>query len=166
MYGSSLMHVKKITLVSVLTCSLLFSSACQQTAGNNSSTGALIGGVTGALAANHIGKGSGKVAATMLGAFAGAVIGSEIGQYMDSLDKQKANEAFTESTKAPVGRTITWNNPESGHSGSFKTVRDGTSSNGEYCREYQSKVTIGGKVENAYGTACRRPDGSWEIIKK
>lgn len=28
-------------------------------------------------------------------------------------------------------------------------------------REYQTKVTIGGRTENAYGTACLQADGSW-----
>lgn len=32
-----------------------------------------------------------------------------------------------------------------------------------YCREYQTQVTIAGQPQNAYGTACRKPDGSWQI---
>lgn len=38
------------------------------------------------------------------------------------------------------------------------------SDDGRYCREYQSKVTVGGRVEHSYGTACQQPDGSWEIV--
>jgi hypothetical protein len=34
----------------------------------------------------------------------------------------------------------------------------------EYCREYTKTVRIGGRTEQAYGTACYRPDGSWEIV--
>ncbi len=34
--------------------------------------------------------------------------------------------------------------------------------NGEQCREYQRTITIGGKTETAYGTACRQPDGTWK----
>lgn len=34
----------------------------------------------------------------------------------------------------------------------------------EYCREYTKTVTVGGKREQAYGTACYRPDGSWEVV--
>ena len=37
--------------------------------------------------------------------------------------------------------------------------------NGQQCREYQRTVTIDGKTETAYGTACRQPDGSWKIIQ-
>jgi surface antigen len=44
-------------------------------------------------------------------------------------------------------------------------VRDGTNSRtGAYCREYQTTVTVGGKSEQAYGTSCRQPDGSWQIV--
>jgi surface antigen len=25
-------------------------------------------------------------------------------------------------------------------------------------------VTVGGRAEQAYGTACRQPDGSWQIV--
>lgn len=34
---------------------------------------------------------------------------------------------------------------------------------GRYCREFQSTIRIGGKPQPAYGTACRMPDGSWEV---
>lgn len=34
----------------------------------------------------------------------------------------------------------------------------------DYCREYTKTVSIGGRAEQAYGTACYRPDGSWEIV--
>lgn len=34
----------------------------------------------------------------------------------------------------------------------------------EYCREYTKTVTIGGRSEQAYGTACYQPDGSWEVV--
>lgn len=37
---------------------------------------------------------------------------------------------------------------------------------GEYCREYTRTVTIGGKITEAYGTACLQPDGSWKIVSE
>lgn len=36
--------------------------------------------------------------------------------------------------------------------------------NGQYCREYQSTVRVGGVVRPSYGTACQQPDGSWRIV--
>jgi hypothetical protein len=32
-----------------------------------------------------------------------------------------------------------------------------------YCREYSRNVVIGGQEQEAYGTACRGPDGQWRI---
>ena len=32
-----------------------------------------------------------------------------------------------------------------------------------YCREYTQKLTIAGKTQTGYGTACLQPDGSWEL---
>ena len=37
---------------------------------------------------------------------------------------------------------------------------------GEQCREFQQTITIGGKTEKAYGTACRQPDGTWKEVDK
>lgn len=36
--------------------------------------------------------------------------------------------------------------------------------NDRYCREFTRDVKIGGKHEQAYGIACRQPDGSWQIV--
>ncbi|MFQ5468060.1 MAG: RT0821/Lpp0805 family surface protein [Kiloniellaceae bacterium] len=90
-------------------------------------------------------------------------MGSEIGRTMDEVDRQKAERAYTQATTAPVGQTITWNNPNTGNSGTVTPTRDGTSTTGEYCREFQQTVTVGGQEQDAYGVACRKPDGSWEI---
>lgn len=37
---------------------------------------------------------------------------------------------------------------------------------GEYCREYTKNVNIGGKIQQAYGTACQLPDGTWKIMSE
>lgn len=34
---------------------------------------------------------------------------------------------------------------------------------GDYCREYTQSLTIAGKTQKGYGTACLQPDGSWEL---
>lgn len=36
--------------------------------------------------------------------------------------------------------------------------------NGQYCREYQSGVTVSGRVQPSYGTACLMPDGAWRVV--
>ncbi len=67
-----------------------------------------------------------------------------------------------QATTAPIGQAITWN--DGGATGSVVALRDGTSTSGRYCREFQQTVTVGGKAEQAYGTACQQPDGAWEIV--
>lgn len=34
----------------------------------------------------------------------------------------------------------------------------------DYCREYTRTVNVGGMTQDAYGTACLQPDGSWMIV--
>jgi surface antigen len=43
-------------------------------------------------------------------------------------------------------------------------LRDGKSTSGRYCREFQQTITGGGKAEQAYGKACQQPDGAWGIV--
>ena len=33
-----------------------------------------------------------------------------------------------------------------------------------YCREFTRNVTINGRPERGYGTACQQPDGSWQVV--
>jgi hypothetical protein len=35
-----------------------------------------------------------------------------------------------------------------------------------FCREYQSTMTIGGRPQPVFGTACLQPDGSWRIVSQ
>ncbi|WP_085909441.1 RT0821/Lpp0805 family surface protein [Kiloniella majae] len=141
----------------------LSTTACSNDTGIKQTVGGLGGALAGGLLGAQFGKGSGQIVAAAAGAVVGGFLGSEVGRYMDDEDKRKADTAYNQAQAAPVGQTIAWNNPDSGNSGTVTPVRDGTSSEGKYCREYQQTVVIGGKTEEAYGTACRQEDGSWEI---
>lgn len=84
---------------------------------------------------------------------------------LDNLNEQqqRAHEATqVRATTAQVGETIYWS--EGGASGYVSPTREGTSSAGRYCREFQHEVAVAGKREQGYGTACRQPDGSWEVV--
>jgi len=109
-------------------------------------------------------NGSTKLFATATGVFVGALIGSEIGRYMDDVDQMRARQANVMAQYAPVGEQISWNNPQTHNAGSITPTRDGYSASGNYCREFYQTVSIGGRTENAYGTACQQPDGSWQIL--
>jgi surface antigen len=144
----------------------LMTAACAQDGqyGKKQTIGALGGAAAGGLLGAQVGRGKGQLAATAAGALLGALIGSEIGRTMDEVDRMKAQQAYTQATAAPVGQTIAWDNPNTGNYGTVTPTREGTkAATGEYCREFQQTVVIGGRQEDAYGVACRRPDGSWEI---
>jgi hypothetical protein len=84
---------------------------------------------------------------------------------LDNLNEaqQRRHEAAQiAATRAQVGEAIVWD--EENVSGSVQTIRTGISSFGRQCREFLQTVTIGGRSEQAYGTACRQPDGSWELV--
>ncbi len=154
----------KLKFVTAAVVSVLFTAACQQ-AGPKESVGTVGGAALGGLLGSQFGSGTGQLAATGAGVFLGALIGNQIGKGLDDVDRIKADQANYRAKSAPVGETIAWNNPDTGNSGTVTPVRDGTSSSGEYCREFQQTVTVGGQTEQAYGTACREPDGSWRIVQ-
>ena len=155
----------KFKIVIAAAAIALTTAACENSSlgGNKQTVGTLAGGAAGGLVGAQFGSGTGQLAATAAGALLGAFIGSEIGRTMDDVDKLKAERAYERATTAPIGEQITWSNPDSGNRGSVTPTREGTSSTGAYCREFQQSVVIDGKQEEAYGVACRQPDGAWEI---
>ena len=64
---------------------------------------------------------------------------------------------------APSGTTYEWHNPDSGNSGATTPTQTYQTTSGAYCREFTQTVNVGGEIQDAYGTACRQPDGSWKI---
>jgi surface antigen len=138
-------------------------AACEG-AGSKQTAGTLLGGAGGALLGAQVGSGNGQILAAIAGGLAGAFLGNEVGKSLDKADQAYAEQASRQAQTAPIGDTITWNNPESGNSGTYTPVRDGYDNTGNYCREYQTTVTVGGQVQEAYGTACRQPDGSWMVV--
>jgi surface antigen len=57
-----------------------------------------------------------------------------------------------------------WVNPDTGNSGGVTPVRTFTNAEGQPCREFVSTIIIGGEQQQGYGTACRQPDGTWQIV--
>ncbi len=66
---------------------------------------------------------------------------------------------------APTNTSTPWRNPDSGNAGQITPIETYQAKSGKYCREYRQTVWVGGKEQQAYGTACRQPDGSWKIIR-
>ena len=152
-----------VRAISTLLIALML-AACATDGEQKQMAGKLLGAGLGAYAGSKIGKGRGQLAATAVGALGGAFIGGAIGESLDKVDKLHAKRAQNQALAAPIGQPISWRNPDSGNRGSITPVREGRdTSTGAYCREYQQTVTVNGRTEQAYGTACRQSDGSWKI---
>lgn len=157
--------MKNFIVVAMLSAGLVL-AGCNTTQGwgQKQTIGTGAGAVAGGLLGSQVGGGSGRLWATGAGVLLGALVGSEIGSSLDRADRMYMAQAQQRVYSAPIGETVTWNNPETGHAGTYTAVRDGSTASGRYCREYQQTVMVGGRQESAYGTACQQPDGSWEIV--
>ena len=119
---------------------------------NRDVVGAVLGGVAGGL----IGADNGGGGATVGGAIIGALIGGTLGQMIDMNDQACYGQVLE---YAPSNQPVYW---ESGGAQYQVTpLRTYQNGSGEYCREYQTYVYIDGREQQAYGTACRQPDGAW-----
>lgn len=147
--------------------------------------GALLGAAGGAVVGSNIGKGKGNIAAIAVGTLVGAGIGDSLtdgrrhtttvvkyedhdrgwrGHHNGWRHRHHNNyrpyyrETYTNywvSQPAYVNEVVSVNDYEP----SYQQTNSG------YCREFSQDVSIGGRMQESYGTACRQPDGSWEIQK-
>lgn len=147
--------MKKLVLATLVLSTCL--TGCAEI--NNEGVGTLTGGVVGGLLGSQFGGGSGRVAAAAGGALLGAYLGGNIGRTMDRLDRLEMQRALE---TAPVGRAVTWKNPDTGNSYTVKPTKT-YYNNQQPCREYTTHALIGGKSQEIYGKACRQADGSWRV---
>jgi surface antigen len=161
----SLGGFKMVKLFSVLSISaLVLLSGCSNQMGQREGAGTLLGAIAGGLLGSQIGEGDTRLFAVGAGTLLGAMVGGEIGRSLDATDRllmeRTAGRAFEYS---PSDTTVGWRNPDTGHSGTY-TPQNVIQQPNSVCREFQQTVTIGGRTEEAYGTACRQADGTWMIV--
>ena len=167
------MKIAKIGLVLALTATTVL-TGCASNNGyggggggiNKEIIGTVGGAALGGLLGAQLGKdGSrGELIGTAAGVFVGGLIGNQIGRYMDDQDKLMAQRAQYEALERyPDGRSAQWNNPNNGNYGYTQPNNTYQGNTGQYCREYQTTVVIDGRPQTGYGTACRRPDGNWQV---
>lgn len=153
------MRSSRLVIVPLLMAMVIL-GGCQM---NKQTGGTLLGGGLGGLLGSQFGKGKGKLAMVALGVLGGAFVGNRIGQSLDRADQLAAQRTqATAINYNPIGQTSTWQNPNRGTYGTTTPTRTYQRPSGQYCREYQTTVTIGGRTERMYGTACHQPDGSWK----
>ncbi len=156
--------MKKSAIGVVLICVLLALTGCV-TEPSKQQTGSVAGAVLGAALGYGLGQDhADKELAIGLGLLFGAIAGDYLGKQLDDRDRLMAAQNLQYSLELnPDGTTSSWQNPNSGHHGSSFPTNTAVAQNGTPCREFTSKIVVGGKEEQAYGTACRQSDGSWKI---
>ena len=155
--------MKNVVITTVLATTLL--SGCAGTY-NKATTGAALGAITGTALAYGLGKDSSKKNLWLVaGAGLGALVGNNIGAQLDERDRLLAGQTLQHTLEqAPTNAVGSWNNPDSGHSGTVTpTVTRYT--DGQPCREFTTTIDVGGQPQQGYGTACRQADGSWKIVQ-
>jgi surface antigen len=133
---------------------------CQgQQLGISTAAGGLGGAAAGGLLGAALGGGSTGIAS---GVLIGGLLGAGVGQVLDQRSQQMQSQTVSRALETtPVGTASTWRNPDNGNSGSVTPTRTFQNQSGAYCREFQQEIVVGGQTQQATGTACRQPDGSW-----
>lgn len=67
---------------------------------------------------------------------------------------------------SPNQQATQWLNAATGLTGSTIPLKTYRNSGGQFCRDYFTSVQISGKNQQAFGSACRVPDGHWKIISE
>ena len=154
--------MKNVVITTVLATTLL--TGCAGTY-NKATTGAALGAITGGALAYGLGKDSSKKDLWLIaGAAAGGLIGNNIGAKLDERDRLLLGQTFQNTLETATNQQVgSWNNPNTGNSGSVTPTATHLSANEQPCREFTTTVNIGGQPQQGYGTACRQADGSWKI---
>jgi len=159
--------VKQITalaMVPILVLAFGLTSCANVSQGISNNPKATLGGMLGATSGGLIAAAAGGGTAGIIGGvLLGGLVGGAIGNHLDQKDKQLAMQNAQQTFEhARTGEASAWRNPDSGNSGTITPTSTYQNSSGQYCREYQQQITIGGELHESYGTACRQPDGTWK----
>jgi surface antigen len=151
--------MKKFVAMLAIAFTSLSLTACENM--TNQDVGTVTGGVIGGILGSTIGGGSGQLVAIGAGTLAGALIGGQVGRNMDVQDRAIMNRAFENNA---VGQPAYWQNQRTGAAYDVVPTQNVMYDGNPYCREYHSNAMIAGKSQQVYGTACRQPDGSWQVM--
>lgn len=156
------MNMQKIGLIGLLALGL---AACEPGAGPKQQIGTVGGAIAGGLAGSAFGSGSGRLVAVGIGTLLGSMAGGEVGRSLDRADRLYLERTTGHALEyGPSGIAQTWRNPDSGNYGAVTPRPAYQTPQGQNCREYQQTITVGGRTEQGYGTACRDSAGNWRIV--
>ena len=153
--------MRKFLKIAVVVSAVTGLAACSSV--SNEGIGTATGAVAGGLIGNQFGGGSGRTIATVVGALAGGVIGNNIGRQLDERNRQAALQAeYNALERGRPGEPVRWQ----GDNGVYGQVvpQQSYQVGSQNCRRYTHTIYIDGRPEQASGTACRQPDGSWRPL--
>jgi surface antigen len=152
----------KKTIAAAMTAAMISIGAagCSQTTGPNEAGGTVLGAVAGGLVGSAFGAGGGKAAAIVAGTLIGGFLGNTVGRNMDENARTEAYNAQYAALNS--GTRSQWRAP----SGAYGYVDPGPVyvDNAGTCRRYSHTIYIDGRPQQGSGTACRNPNGGWDII--
>jgi surface antigen len=153
----------RMILTLAATASLLL-GGCMEGVGTKEGVGTIAGAALGGWGGSQIGSGEGRGIAIAAGVLLGGFLGNNIGKGLDKADRLEATRAgYRAFEYNKSGQASSWSNPDSGNSGTVTPRPAYQANNGQYCREYNQSINVGGKRETAVGTACRQSDGTWKV---
>ena len=130
--------------------------------GSGAQTGVLTGAAAGGLIAGLAGAHPAWIVGSIL---LGGLAGGLVGDYLDDRDKQQHSQASYDALQTQqAGGQTSWQNPDTGNSGSTRVLNVYRTSDGRLCKDFQQTINAGGQSETANGTACQEPDGTWKPI--
>ncbi len=158
--------MKKILIALSLSLALAAPTAASAQSRNKELFGTLGGAALGGFLGSQIGSGKGRLAATGAGVLIGGLLGNQIGRSLDSADRTAVNRSQYQALEyTPSNQPVAWQNPDTGNRGVTTPRTTYQTSTGQYCREFIQTITVANQTQQAYGTACRQPDGSWKIVQ-
>lgn len=123
--------------------------------------GTALGGITGAVIANHVADSENRTVATLIGAAAGALIGNRIGRNIDKADEACLGHALELGT---AGQVVHWTNEDTGVSYQVVPGAD-RDRDGSTCREFDFTAVTGSDRSTRRGLACETERGVWQVVE-
>ena len=150
-----MIRARNIASAVAITMSLLLVSCAAK-----QQTGTLIG--AGAGAATGVAVSKHDTAGALIGGAVGGLVGGLIGRQMDKNDEQKLSDTFESNA---TGKSTEWTNPDTGHTYSATPTETSQEEN-RPCRQFRLQTDPGddAQASTVFGKACRKSDGTWEIV--